>query len=66
MDSLPVWEGELLSPKEDGVLTGPSGGGIYVLDPTIYQEIERQDQWCNLVDIEGETRGEAKPNREKW
>ena len=30
-----------------------------------YREIERQDQWCNLVDIEGETRREGKPNREK-
>jgi len=28
VDSLPVWEGTLLSPKEDGVLTGPSGGGV--------------------------------------
>ena len=27
MDLLPVWEGALLSPEEDGVLTGPSGGG---------------------------------------
>ena len=45
MDSLPVWEGALLRLKEDGVLTGPSGGEIYVLDPTIYWEIE----WIKLT-----------------
>ena len=34
-------EGALLSPKEDGALIGPSGGGNTFVTRTIYREIER-------------------------
>ena len=49
MDSLLVWEGALLVPKQDGVLAGPSCGGKYVRDshdiPRDREDKLKQDQY---------------------